>query len=332
MSSTTATGATGTEASASGRSWPGAVDAAGSLAGKALRDRLVLRVPVVDAERRQRVQEGVLRLAQGHAILRPARAGERRLHGREVELDDLRVRRRLVRVVPEPVLLAVRLNERDALLRPAGEAQVADRLRVDREEPARGAVLGRHVPDRRPVRERKALETVSVVLHELPDDAGLAEDLRHRQDEVGRRRSLRQRSHELEPDDLRNEHRDRLAEHRRLGLDPSDAPAEDAEPVDHRRVRVGPDERVGEGDAVPIVDDAPEELEVDLVHDPGRRWNDLEVGERALAPAKEGVAFPVPLELELGIPEDRAPRRELVDLNRVVDHELRGQLRVDPLR
>ena len=53
---------------------------------------------------------------------------------------------------------------------------------------------------------------------------------------------------ELEADDLRDEHRDRLAEHRRLGLDPADAPAEHAQAVDHRRVRVGADERVGIGE------------------------------------------------------------------------------------
>ncbi len=49
---------------------------------------------------------------------------------------------------------------------------------------------------------------------------------------------------ELEADDLRHEHRDRLAEHRGLGFDPADAPAEHAEAVDHRRVRIGADERV----------------------------------------------------------------------------------------
>ena len=47
-----------------------------------------------------------------------------------------------------------------------------------------------------------------------------------------------------EADDLRDQHRDRLAEHRRLGLDAADAPAEHAEAVDHRRVRVGADQRV----------------------------------------------------------------------------------------
>ena len=137
---------------------------------------------------------------------------------------------------------------------------------------------------------------------------------------------------EPEADDLRDEHRDRLAEHRRLGLDPADAPAEDAEAVDHRRVRVGPDERVGERDAVPLVDDAREELEVHLVDDPGARRDDLEVVEGVLPPAQEGVALAVPLELELGVAEDREAVRELVHLHRVVDDELDREERVDLLR
>ena len=53
---------------------------------------------------------------------------------------------------------------------------------------------------------------------------------------------------ELEADHLGDQHRDRLAEHRRLGLDAADAPAEHGEAVDHRRVAVGADERVGIGD------------------------------------------------------------------------------------
>src|SRR6266498_3994185 len=45
----------------------------------------------------------------------------------------------------------------------------------------------------------------------------------------------------------------------------ADPPAEHAEPVDHRRVRVRADERVGERNAVTRLDDAREELEVDLM-------------------------------------------------------------------
>jgi hypothetical protein len=111
-------------------------------------------------------------------------------------------------------------------------------------------------------------------------------------------------------------------EHRRLGLDPAHAPAKDAEPVHHRRVRVGADERVGERASVARLDHAREELEVDLVDDSRVRRHDLEVVEGRLAPAQEGVALAVPFELELGVAEHRTRRCVFVHLHGVVDHEL----------
>ena len=45
--------------------------------------------------------------------------------------------------------------------------------------------------------------------------------------------------------DIRREKINRLAEHARLGFDAADAPADDAQAVDHRRVRIRADERVG---------------------------------------------------------------------------------------
>ena len=294
-------------------------------------DGLVVRVPVVDAEARERVEERLLRFAQRHAILRTPRPGEGRLDGREVEVDHLGVRRRLVRVVPERVLLAVRLDERDSLLRTTGELEIPQRLGIHGEEPARRPVFRRHVPDRRAVGERQGLEPVPEVLDELPHDARLPQDLRHREDEVGRGRALGERAGQPEPDDLWDQHRDRLAEHRRLCLDPADSPPEHAEAVDHRRVRVGPDQGVGVRDPIPVLHHPREELEVDLVDDSRARRNDLEVVERALPPAQECVALAIPLELELRVPEDGAAGRELVDLYRVVDHELDGEKRIDLL-
>ncbi len=94
-------------------------------------------------------------------------------------------------------------------------------------------------------------------------------------------------------------------------------------------MRVRPDERVGEGDAAALLHDAREELEVHLVDDPGARRHDLEVVERALAPAQERVALAVALELELRVAEDRTPRGELVHLHRVIDDELDGKERID---
>jgi hypothetical protein len=217
---------------------------------KRLRDGLVVAVSVVDPERLQRLDEGTLRFAQWHAVLRAARPRERRLHRCEIELDDLRVLRFLRLVVPEPVLLAIRFDERDPLLVAAGQAQVLERLVVDREEAAGRAVLRRHVSERCAVRECEPCEARPEVLDELSDNTGAPQHLRYGQDEVGRGRAFGQLAAQTEADDLRNEHRDCLAEHRRLGLDSTDAPAEDAEPVDHRRVGVRSDERVGERGAV----------------------------------------------------------------------------------
>ena len=58
----------------------------------------------------------------------------------------------------------------------------------------------------------------------------------------------------------------------------------------------------------------------------------LKLSNARLAPAQERVALAVPLELELDVAPDREPRRELVDLHGVVDHELDGDQRVDLLR
>ena len=80
---------------------------------------------VLHAERAERVEERRLGVRERNAVLRAARPCERRLDGREIEFQHLGVRRLLARVVPEHVLLAVRLDEREPLLAAAGQAQVA---------------------------------------------------------------------------------------------------------------------------------------------------------------------------------------------------------------
>ena len=70
-------------------------------------------------------------------------------------------------------------------------------------------------------------------------------------------------------------------------------------------------------------------LEVDLVDDPRVRRNHAEVLERTLSPAQEGVALAVALELELGVAFEGLARAEHVDLDGVVDDQLRGDQRVD---
>ena len=303
------------------------------VAGRKASSDLPVVCPVADAETPQRGEKRALRAAERHAVLRPPRPGEARLDGAEIQLDDLGVVRLGRRLVEEMLRLAVRLDEANLVLAPPRQSEIPQRLLVDREEPAGRAVLGRHVADRGAIGERKAREALTDVLDELPDDARRAEDLRDREHKIGRRHALPELSGQLEAHDLRDEHRDRLAEHGGLRLDPADAPAEDAEPVHHRGVGVGADERVGKREETSIdltgVDHAREVLEVDLVHDAGVRRDHLDVAEDVLAPAQEGVPLGVALVLELGVPGDGQGAAELVHLDGVVDDELGRQGGID---
>jgi hypothetical protein len=87
----------------------------------------------------------------------------------------------------EALLARVGVDQLDVGRRAAREAQVAQRLVVDREDAAGGAVFGRHVGDGRAVRERQRRHARAEELDKLTDDARLAQDLGHRQHEVGRR-------------------------------------------------------------------------------------------------------------------------------------------------
>ena len=172
----------------------------------------------------------------------------------------------------------------------------------------------------------------AVELDELLDHAVAAEDLRDGQHQVGRRRPLGQLAGQLEPDHLGRDHVDRLAEHARLGLDPPHAPPDHAQPVDHRRVAVRPDQAVRPGDAVADHDDLGQVLQIHLVDDARPRRDDAEVGERLLPPLEELVPLAVPLELPVGVQQQGRRRPVLVHLHAVVDDQVDGHQRVDLLR
>ena len=87
-----------------------------------------------------------------------------------------------------------------------------------------------------------------IELDELVDDALLAQHLRDREHEVGGGDALAEAAVQLETDDVRQEHIHGLTEHDGFGLDAAHAPPHDAQAVDHGGVRVGADERIGEGD------------------------------------------------------------------------------------
>jgi hypothetical protein len=142
---------------------------------------------------------------------------------------------------------------------------------------------------------------------------------------------------QLEAHDLGDQHRNRLTQHRGLGLDPADAPAEDRRAVDHRRVAVGAHQRIGIGHHLTGLvgvepDGLGEVFEVHLVADAGAGRHDAEIVERALAPLEEHVALHVALVLAVHVHLEGARVAELVDHHRVVDDQVHGVERVDLLR
>ena len=173
---------------------------------------------------------------------------------------------------------------------------------------------------------------VAVELDELADHAVLAQHLGDGEHDVGRGHARLDLAGQLEADDARDQHGDRLAQHRGLGLDTADAPAQHAEAVDHRGVRVGADTGVGVGLAVAGHDGGRQVLDVDLVHDADARGDDLEVVERALAPTQELVALAVALVLEIDVALEGVGAAEDVEDDRVVDDHVGGGERVDLVR
>ena len=107
-------------------------------------------------------------VGQRDPVLGPPRTGQRRLDGREVQLERDVELGPVARLAPQALGLGVALDQVDARRRAAGEPQVRQRLVVDREQRRRRAELGAHVRDRRPVGQRQAGEPVAGELDERP--------------------------------------------------------------------------------------------------------------------------------------------------------------------
>ena len=68
------------------------------------------------------------------------------------------------------------------------------------------------------------------------------------------------------------------------------------------------------------------------MNDPGFGWHDFEVLERLLPPAQKAIPFLVATVLHVGVVLEGQLRAEVVHLHRMIDDQLDGLERVDPLR
>ena len=151
--------------------------------------------------------------------------------------------------------------------------------------------------------------------------------------EVGRGDALGELAVKLEADDPRHEHGDGLAEHRGLGFDAANAPADDSQPVHHRGVGVGADQRVGiDRSVIGVEDHAGQVLQVDLMTDPRVGRDHAQPVEGLLAPPEELVPLAVAVELPLRVERERVSGAETINDHRVVDHQLGRHMGLDACR
>ena len=263
--------------------------------------------------------------------LGPGEAGDDLGH---VEFERVGEDRLVLGREPHALRLGIGFDQLDRAFVTAGQAHIFQRLLIDAEEAAGRAVFGRHIGDGGAIGEAQVGDARTVEFHEAADHAHFAQHLHAGQHEVGRGHAFGQRAFQLEADDFGDQHRDRLAEHGRFRLDPADAPAEHAQPVDHGGVAVGPDAGVGIGDGVALgIVRRPHALadifQVHLVADAGARRHGGEVLEALRAPFEEIVPLRIAGVFEFHVLFHRLGMAEFVHHHRVVDHEIDRNLRID---
>ena len=230
-------------------------------------------------------------------------------------------------MAPHTLSLGVLFDQGQGVRVAPGELHIAGGLLVDREDPACRAVLGCHIANGGPVGKRQVGEAVAEELDELPDHALLAQHLRNGEYQVRGRGTLAHLPGQSEPDNLRQQHGDGLAEHGGLGLDAADAPAQNPQAVDHGGVGIGTDQRVRIGEGLAVVVGLGQHalgqiLQIDLMDDAGTRRHDPEVIESLLPPAQELIALLVALELDLGIEIQGVGDAVMIHHHRVIDDQV----------
>ena len=278
-------------------------------------------------------REGALDAFQVDAVLRALRPRERGHHRRQVEFQRLAVINvALLRHAVQALCPEVGGEGIDLFVSAAGAAEILDRPVVDREEAHRRAILGRHVGERCAIGDRQRRGSLAEELDELAHHLGLAQHLGDREHQIGRVAGRVQPALQVQADDVRGQEVDRLPEHACLCLDAADAPANHANAVDHRGVAVGADQRVRVVHPVSgHVHAAREVFEVHLMHDADTGRHDLECFEGLHAPFHELVALLVPLEFQLHVEVECILGAVVVDLHRVVHHQVDRHQRLDDL-
>ncbi|MNO78679.1 hypothetical protein D3C76_698270 [compost metagenome] len=270
-------------------------------------------------------------------LVRLVRACNTRLDARQIKLDEL-VEFRLGQFVTAPQRLGAHVGD-DLLAqlgRTTAELQVGQRLVVEREEHNRRPVLGRHVGDCATCCPAKRGEAWPSELHELAHDRALAQNFCHMQGQIGGCYTWAHGIGHADTDHFREADRYRFTHHGGLPFQPTNAPAQHTNGIDHRRVAVGGDHVVRVEQALPVrcatfPNDLGQRLHVHLVNDAGTRWDHTKVVQALLSPFDETVALAVAAEVDVQVLLDRVRLGVALDDHRVVDSQYSGDERVHRL-
>src|SRR5688572_1477430 len=137
-------------------------------------------------------------------------------------------------------------------------------------------------------------------LDELTNHLRATHHLGNTQNEIGCSHSIAQTAAQVNTNNVRRQEVDRLAQHSSLGFDATDTPTNNTQTVDHSRVRIRADERVGIVNIL-LPNVLCEILEIDLVTDADARRNDRESVESLCAPFQKLISRAIAPELDLHV-------------------------------
>ena len=275
----------------------------------------------------------LFQLRQFDAVLRTFRSGHAGQHGGQIEFQFLRISDfAFLGNAPQALRLIIIFVGLDRLLAAAGGAEIIRAFGVNREKAHRGAVFGRHVGNRGAVHQRQRRRAGTEKFHELAHHLRLAQQLRDGQRHVRGGDPFADGAGQMDAHHVGGEEINRLAEHARLGFDAADAPAHDAQAVDHGGVRIRAHQGVGIIHAVRFQHAFGEVFQIHLMHDADARRHHLEGVERLHAPFQKLVALAVAREFQVQIARHGIRAAGKIHLHRVVHHQVHRHQRLDDLR
>ena len=210
-----------------------------------------------------------------------------------------------------------------------GVAEVLKRFFIDGEKAHRRAIFGRHVGDRRSIGRVEICRPFAKIFNELPYHIGLPKHLGDTKHKVGGGGSLRKLAGEMNADDVGSQKVNGLPKHSGFGFDTANAPSDYSEAVDHRCVRISSDKSVGEIDAASFEHALRKIFEVHLVNDPDPRRYDAETVKCLSAPLEKAVSLLIAAKLHLHVSLICGLAARIIDLHRMIDHEIDGDKRFD---